>query len=406
MGTFLFVIKNIINIRREKELKINWNRNYTTISVYSFIVICCSIIFYLIISRISSLRVHVSNAVSVLQPFIIGLTIGYLLNFILKFYEKKVLTLGTLNKLKQKNKRRIGILLTYVTTLLMLYLFMNFILPQLSASIVGLINNIPYYIDKGDELLNNLVSRLNIREEYLDFAVEKWNEFVNYINNVSDDLVPMLGNLFKTAISGIWNIILGLIISIYVLIDKERFFALGKKIVYSLFSKTGAMEILKLFYRSNNIFNRFIGGKILDAFIIGIITFIVLTIFKMPYAVLISFTVGITKVIPIFGPFLGAIPSFIIIFFVSPIKALWFLLIILIIQQTDANLIEPKILGDSLGISAFWILFSILVMGKAFGIVGMIIGVPLFTIIYSIIKDIIEERLKKKDMPTETSHYL
>ncbi len=406
MGTFLFVIKNIINIRREKELKINWNRNYTTISVYSFIVICCSIIFYLIISRISSLRVHVSNAVSVLQPFIIGLTIGYLLNFILKFYEKKVLTLGTLNKLKQKNKRRIGILLTYVTTLLMLYLFMNFILPQLSASIVGLINNIPYYIDKGDELLNNLVSRLNIREEYLDFAVEKWNEFVNYINNVSDDLVPMLGNLFKTAISGIWNIILGLIISIYVLIDKERFFALGKKIVYSLFSKTGAMEILKLFYRSNNIFNRFIGGKILDAFIIGIITFIVLTIFKMPYAVLISFTVGITNVIPFFGPFLGAIPSFIIIFFVSPIKALWFLLIILIIQQTDANLIEPKILGDSLGISAFWILFSILVMGKAFGIVGMIIGVPLFTIIYSIIKDIIEERLKKKDMPTETSHYL
>jgi len=406
VGTFLFVIKNIINIRREKELKINWNRNYTTISVYSFIVICCSIIFYLIISRISSLRVHVSNAVSVLQPFIIGLTIGYLLNFILKFYEKKVLTLGTLNKLKQKNKRRIGILLTYVTTLLMLYLFMNFILPQLSASIVGLINNIPYYIDKGDELLNNLVSRLNIREEYLDFAVEKWNEFVNYINNVSDDLVPMLGNLFKTAISGIWNIILGLIISIYVLIDKERFFALGKKIVYSLFSKTGAMEILKLFYRSNNIFNRFIGGKILDAFIIGIITFIVLTIFKMPYAVLISFTVGITNVIPFFGPFLGAIPSFIIIFFVSPIKALWFLLIILIIQQTDANLIEPKILGDSLGISAFWILFSILVMGKAFGIVGMIIGVPLFTIIYSIIKDIIEERLKKKDMPTETSHYL
>ncbi|MBE6082648.1 MULTISPECIES: AI-2E family transporter [Tissierellales] len=387
-------------------MKINWNRNYTTISVYSFIVICCSIIFYLIISRISSLRVHVSNAVSVLQPFIIGLTIGYLLNFILKFYEKKVLTLGTLNKLKQKNKRRIGILLTYVTTLLMLYLFMNFILPQLSASIVGLINNIPYYIDKGDELLNNLVSRLNIREEYLDFAVEKWNEFVNYINNVSDDLVPMLGNLFKTAISGIWNIILGLIISIYVLIDKERFFALGKKIVYSLFSKTGAMEILKLFYRSNNIFNRFIGGKILDAFIIGIITFIVLTIFKMPYAVLISFTVGITNVIPFFGPFLGAIPSFIIIFFVSPIKALWFLLIILIIQQTDANLIEPKILGDSLGISAFWILFSILVMGKAFGIVGMIIGVPLFTIIYSIIKDIIEERLKKKDMPTETSHYL
>ena len=134
--------------------------------------------------------------------------------------------------------------------------------------------------------------------------------------------------------------------------------------------------------------------------------FTILTIFKMPYTILISVIIGITNIIPFFGPFLGAIPSFVIIMFVSPTKALWFLLIILIIQQLDGNIIGPKILGDSIGISAFWILFSLLVAGKLLGLVGMIIGVPLFAIIYSIIKDIVEFRLNKKGLPKETDDYI
>ena len=139
--------------------------------------------------------------------------------------------------------------------------------------------------------------------------------------------------------------------------------------------------------------------------IIGILTLIILAIFKMPYMVLISVIIGITNVIPFFGPFIGAIPSAIIILFVSPIQALWFLIIVLVIQQVDGNIIGPKILGDSIGISAFWILFAILVAGKLFGLIGMIIGVPMFAVIYSIIKDIIEARLRYKGLPVETSHY-
>ena len=206
--------------------------------------------------------------------------------------------------------------------------------------------------------------------------------------------------------SSIWNIILGIIISVYLLMDKEKFFALGKKVVTSLLNEKHTTIVLDLANRTNLTFGRFIGGKIVDSAIIGVLTFIILAIFKMPYVLLISVIIGVTNIIPFFGPFIGAIPSAIIILFVSPIQALWFLVIILVIQQVDGNIIGPKILGDSIGISAFWILFSILVAGKLFGLVGMIIGVPMFALIYSVIKDIIEARLRYKGLPTETEKYL
>ena len=152
-------------------------------------------------------------------------------------------------------------------------------------------------------------------------------------------------------------------------------------------------------------FSKFIGGKILDSAIIGILTFIILTIFKMPYVLLISVIIGVTNIIPFFRPFIGGIPSAIIILFASPIQALWFIIIIIVIQQIDGNIIGPKILGDSIGISAFWILFSLLVAAKFMGVVGMIIGVPLFAIIYSIIKEVVEDKLRKKGLPVETEEY-
>ena len=207
-------------------------------------------------------------------------------------------------------------------------------------------------------------------------------------------------------LSSIWNIVLGLIVSIYLLIDKEKFCALSRKITCALFNEEHSQVAIDLAHRTNDTFGKFLSGKIIDSAIIGILTFIILTIFKMPYTILISVIIGITNIIPFFGPFFGAIPSFVIIMFVSPVKALWFLLIILIIQQLDGNVIGPKILGDSIGISAFWILFALLVAGKILGLVGMIIGVPLFAIIYSIIKDITESKLRKKGLPTETSDYM
>lgn len=387
-------------------MKIDWNKKYTTISVYAFLVICSSIIFFSVIDEINAFTTKLGWIVSTLQPFIIGFVMAYLLNFILVFFEEKVLVFDSIKNLNKKSKRGIAIILTYLTAFFIGALFVQFVLPQLVDSVVGLVNDVPTYVSNATKLVEELTRNLDVNNEYVGMAMEKWNEIVTYTINIITNLLPVLGNTLKIVASSIWNIVLGLIVSIYLLIDKEKFCALSRKITCALFNEEHAKIAIELIHRSNDTFGKFLSGKIIDSAIIGVLTFIVLTIFKMPYTILISVIIGITNIIPFFGPFFGAIPSFVIIMFVSPVKALWFLLIIFIIQQLDGNIIGPKILGDSIGISAFWILFSLLVAGKLLGLVGMIIGVPLFAIIYSIIKDITESKLRKKGLPTETSEYM
>ena len=162
---------------------------------------------------------------------------------------------------------------------------------------------------------------------------------------------------------------------------------------------------MELTTRANKIFGDFLSGKILDSMIVAVLTFVILMLVKMPYAMLVSFIIGMTNIIPFFGPFIGAVPSFFIILFISPQKAILFIIIIIVIQQIDGNIIGPKILGDSLGISPFWILFSLLIFGKLLGFIGLVIGVPLFVLAYSIIKDLVESRLEKKGLPTKTKDY-
>ena len=387
-------------------MKIEWNKKYTTIAVYAFIVICLSIVFHQIASEVNLFKIKVGDSIRVLLPFIIGFTIAYLFNFILKFYEECILNFKGINNIKKKYKRAISILLTYATVIFLLFLFINFIFPQITASLVGLAKDTPEFVDNTSKKIIELSQNFDINEEFSKILVGRWNEFVSYLVNFSTNLIPIIGNIIKSVLSSVWNIVLGVIISIYLLMDKENFVALGRKIIFAFFSKEKANKILELSRRSNDIFGKFIVGKILDSFIVGILTFIILTITKMPYTTLVSFIIAITNIIPFFGPFIGAVPSIIIIFLVSPIKALWFILIVFVIQQIDGNIIGPKILGDSLGISAFWILFALLVTGKVLGVIGLIIGVPVFAIIYSITKDIVESRLKKKELPYDTKDYM
>ena len=386
-------------------MKINWNNRYATIAMYAFLVICASILLYLGISQINLIEASISDFIGTLQPFIIGGALAYLLNFILRFYEDYILSHKTFKKLKKSGKRGIGLLLTYITASIITYLFIQFVLPQLIESIIGLVNNIPQYLNDLTKVTNEIFDDLNLQPEYISLITDKFGEAITYIITLISNLVPVIGNFIVGATSSILNIIIGIIVSIYILIDKEKFMALGKKIVYAICSENKAKFILRLATQSNMTFSRFIGGKILDSFIIGVLTFFILTIFKMPYVLLISVIVGVTNIIPFFGPFIGGIPAAIIILFVSPIQALWFVIIIIVIQQIDGNIIGPKILGDSIGISAFWILFSLLVAAKFMGFVGMIIGVPLFAIFYSIIKEIIEDKLRKKGLPIETEKY-
>lgn len=386
-------------------MKIDWNRKYTTVAVYSFIVIACSIVFYLISSQVKVFSSKISDFIAILYPFIIGFAIAYLLNFILKFIENRII----FEKMKGKSPakvRAISMIITYFVAGTLCYLFVHFVWPELLESIIGLFNDIPNYVNNATVMINKLIEEFNLTPASMEILESKWKELTDFIMNFMTDIIPVIGNTIMVVISSLWNIVLGVIVSIYLLKDKEKFFAISKKITYAIFNREHSYKILELTHRANKIFGKFLGGKILDSFIIAIITFVVLTIFKMPYTLLVTVIVGVTNVIPFFGPFFGAIPSVILVRFVSPIKAFWLLIIILIIQQLDGNVIGPKILGDSIGVSAFWILFALLIAGKFLGLVGMLLGVPLFAFIYSIIKDVTEERLDKKGLPVNTDDYM
>lgn len=387
-------------------MKINWNNKYTTIAIYSFLVAISVILFYLAISQVSIFTDKVESVLVILQPFIIGFSIAYIINFLLQFYEDKVLETKYIKKMKLKSKRGLAITLSYLTAFLIISMVVKFLLPQVIDSILGLVNDIPTYINNTSKFISEVIMDLNIDEQYSKTIIDNVNNLINYVIKFVTNLIPALGGFVARLASSIWNVVLGIIVSVYLLKDKEKLCALSKKITYGLLSERYANSLIKLVDKSNYTFGRFFIGKIIDSLIIGVLTFIILAIFKMPYTVLISVIVGITNIIPFFGPFIGAIPSFIIILFVSPVQAMWFLLIIFVIQQLDGNVIGPKILGDTIGISAFWILFSILVAGKMLGLIGMIIGVPLFAILYSIIKEFIEARLRDKGLKTETKDYI
>jgi predicted PurR-regulated permease PerM len=386
-------------------MKIEWNVRYLTIAAYSLVVICLSIVFYLIASDITVFGEKVSAFMGSLQPIIIGAVMAYLFNFILEIIERHVTA-----PLKKKGKmprltKALGIIITYAIVGTLGYLFAIIVMPQLIASIARLATLVTDNFDNISMWVTDQIQSLHIREDYLQYIVDWWNGVLDNALGFVTGLIPVIGSIVGVVLASIWNIAIGIIVSVYLLFDKDRFRALGRKVTYSIFNGPRANRTLELARRADTIFGRFLSGKILDSFIIGILTYIILLIFKMPFPILVSFIIGVTNIIPFFGPFIGAVPAVFIIAIVSPIQALWFIVIVILIQQFDGNILGPKILGDSLGISAFWILFSLLVAGKLLGFVGLIIGVPLFVFIYSVIKDNVERRLAKKGLPIETKEY-
>ena len=383
-------------------MKFERNQRYSSIAIYSFLVIAASIVFYLVVSKLNGVMSHLKVFTMIFTPITIGIVMAYLFNFILVLIEDKILTKFNI---KKKFKRFSGLVLTYLTVVIMVSLFLKFIFPQLVSSLVGLVNDIPMHVRDIGNILNDMSEKFKFDEEINTIITEQFTKFMNFIVVFASDLIPKIGNFTRTILSSIWNIVLGLIISVYVLMDKEKFAAQSKKILNAILPHNGAIKTMELTHRANRIFGSFLSGKVLDSLIVGVLTFVILILFKMPYPILVAFIIGVSNIIPFFGPFIGAIPAFFIILFISPQQAFIFLIIIFVIQQIDGNIIGPKILGDSLGISPFWILFSLLVSGKIFGFIGLIIGVPLFVFLYSIVKDLLEARLKRKGLPVSTSEY-
>lgn len=390
-------------------------RQYLTIALVVFVTFCCCILFFFMIYRYNGFTDFWKKFTGILQPIIIGLVLAYLLNPVMKFQEHYLLKLFVPRfKSEQKAKkmaRGIGIAGSLVFLVLIFVLLIATIVPSVIASIQEIIGTLPQgtrqlvqYVDdftKGETQVAEIANQ--IMEKVTVWVQKFWEEDVltqiqTYISQVTSGVIY--------GVKFLLNIVIGIIVSVYILGSKETFAGQAKKIVYAIFKPVRANVIVKTVRKSNEIFGGFVSGKLLDSAIIGVLTYIVLAIMKMPDTMLVAVIIGVTNIIPFFGPFIGAIPSFLIIVLQDPIKGLYFLIFVIILQQVDGNIIGPKILGNSTGLSSFWVVFSILVFGGLWGFFGMLLGVPIMAVIYYIVEQLVEYFLKKRGLRVDTESYV
>lgn len=379
-----------------------------------FVVIAAGIAFYFILLRLTDLSFVFMKAIDVLKPFLYGALIAFLLNPIVKQVDAiliPVLEKKTKNREKaEKLSRTAGIFISLVVLVAVITALFNMLIPELYQSIRGLVFTLPRQINGLVDQMNEIVRNESNIGVMLQTVVEQVTEtFQNWLRNnffrQANDIMTILTTGVIDFIGEIFNALIGIIVSVYMLYSKEMFGKQGKKITYAVFSPRHANIILHVTQKANEIFGGFLVGKIVDSMIIGLLCFLGLSVMNMPYTLLVSVIVGVTNVIPFFGPYIGAIPSAILILLADPMKGLYFLIFILVLQQLDGNFIGPKILGSSTGLSSFWVIFAILLGGGMFGFVGMLLGVPTFAVIYYIIQMLINGRLHSKNLPEDTEYY-
>lgn len=401
-------------------MKIKFNVKSNTIAAYCIIVFAVCLLLVAVIFKYSVFISYFNKLIGVLSPILWGLAIAYLLNPIMKFVENLLGKFIFKKKKHPKLSRVIGISVSMIILLGMLLAIIGSIVPEIINTIKGIFSNITTYLNNLQDFLNEKISRVVENNPKLeDFLNKEFNNIQDYIISAVNQYQPKLDSLFEkdgplanltdsawTFINGLKNCILGLIVSIYLLYSRDTLIAQSKKIVYALFQERRRNHILSMAKRANSTFSRFISGKAVDSLIVGILCFFGMMLLKMKtYAVIISVIIGVTNMVPFFGPIIGAVPTGLLILLTTPDKTLIFLIFILVLQQFDGNILGPKILGDSLGLSPFWVMFAIFVGGGLFGFAGMIIIVPLFAVVYSIFAELVSEKLRRKRLPIETEYY-
>lgn len=370
------------------------------------LVVFLTILLIFLFINISWVWKVLGTVVRVFAPILYGLVIAYILNYPYKLFYNRVFP-----KMGQKNKKLLGLrkalslVISYIIIFGIVALILTLLVPQLGESIKNLIDNVPAYaqtitgwLDSSINFLDaNFGLKLNEADVYNKIiTMLTGNNATSAITNVASWAFPWALNTVTTVGLGVYNWIIGIIVSIYLIAEKDKLLFGARKIIVATFPRKASIKTLKICNFANNKCGRFLIGKIIDSAIIGVICFIFMSIFRFDYALLISVIVGVTNVIPFFGPFIGAIPSAFLLLIINPIECFWFIVFIIGLQIFDGYVLGPKILGESVGISGFWILFSVLIGGGLFGFPGMLLGVPVFAVIYSLIEDAVNLKLKKK----------
>ncbi|MBE6883660.1 MAG: AI-2E family transporter [Ruminococcaceae bacterium] len=371
----------------------------------SVVVVAIGLLLYFFIQKFDEVKDTLGKLLSLLSPFLIGFALAYILNIPVMFFDKKLFSFCDKGKPRPKLRRILSITLTIILLLTLTTAAIAIVLPQIYDSLVSLANNIESYINSLDRILENFFSRSELFQNFYNGLGLQLDKLFTNLENIINSAVPWAINFSKQLISGIADSLIGLVISVYFLYSKEKILAKAKKFACSVLSEKQVCTLLRVADASNVTFSRFITGKLLTSVIMTVICYIGMIVLRMPYPLLIALVVGITDIIPYFGPFIGSIPSAVLIFLVSPGKVIWFILFILAVQQLEGNIITPKVIGDITGISPFWVIFAILVGGDLFGFVGMFIGVPIFAILYTFMREYFNRRLIEKGLPINTREY-
>ena len=371
----------------------------------NIIVVCVGIALAVTLLHLGEIWSAFKAVIHTIAPFIIGFIIAFLLMPIVSRAEKLFNRLLFKRKPHPKLVRAIATIIAYVIFLSLLSGFFAILVPQLITSVKSILQYIGNFISMNRETINQLLLKyefLSIEGEQLVIA---WENVVSQLMNYTSLLVNNLMAISSSIYTVVFQLLVGMIAAFYLLMDREKYCAQVKKLCYGLFKPSTCETLIYWTRRAHKIFSGFITGKILDSMIIGIICYVCMLLFKIEYPLLISVIVGFTNIVPFFGPLIGAIPCILILLLINPLSALWFAVFILILQQLDGNVIGPFIMGDYVGLSPFFIMLAIMVGGGLFGFPGMLLGVPVFALIYAMVKEGTEARLKTNRLPTESSAY-
>ena len=388
---------------------------YLYAGVTLFLVVTAALIVKALLDNLNVLGRALSAVNSALTPIYFGLIIAFLLSPLVNSMDEFVF-IPLMRKIVKKEKKAAGIARGLsVAVVLVIALFVIFglimmVVPEVINSISSLAANLPSYYENivawGDEVFE---SNPKLAEYFENFSGSMYEKLITWLQNdllpESSKLLSLLTDGVLNAMSVLINVFIGIIVSIYLMAGKENFCAQAKKLMYAVLPQKHVEGTLEVLRETHTVFAKFISGKIVDSLIVGMLTFIIMSIANIPYALLISVIIGVTNVIPFFGQYIGIIPSAILVFIANPSKGVIFLILIIILMQFDGNVLGPKILGDSIGLKSFWILFSILFLGSLFGFLGMLCAVPIFAMIYRWVKRWCSKRLAKKEVPIETEYY-
>ena len=380
-------------------MKFQKNNKYFTVALYAFGVIAASIAFIFILLYPNKLLSGIGRVISILTPLIIGFILAFILNPLLKLFEKKVFK-KVLNKSEQKKtKRALSMVCTYLVFLGIISLFIVLIIPSIARSVTDLANNIQGYYNSGIALITELLIKFNVSDELVNYFNDLGSDVIDLVLKLLKNISSYMPKIFDVAASAtefLKNIVVGFAFSIYMLASKEVFKTQTKKVMSLIVKPQTQERIVRVAHLSHDTFSRYLSGYLLDSAVVGFVCYIVMLIFGWPYPALISVIIGVTNMVPFFGPFIGAVPSALLILLVNPWEALFFVIFIVILQQIDGNFICPKVLGQRVGLSSFWVMVAIVVGGSLFGVLGLILSVPALAVIYTLTKSYLNRKLTEK----------